>query len=64
MPNAFQELFTEINHRMRNSLKKSKERNMIICEEAGVILDNIHKDETFFLNSIISRKRKAGNTDM
>ena len=51
MPTAFQELFREINVHMRKGLKKLKEHDMIVCEEAGIILDDINEDETFFLNS-------------
>ena len=64
MPTAFQELFREINVRMRKGLKKLKEHDMIVCEEAGIILDDINEDETFFLNSQLNRKRKIGNTYM
>lgn len=62
VPNAFQEIFDEINNRMRKGFKGSKERDLAICDEASLILQNISESETYFLNSLLIRKGKVRNT--
>lgn len=59
IPNAFQELFNEINSRMRRGIKRLRERDVTICKEAESILNNIHESETMFLISVLTRTRKT-----